>query len=568
MFTLALTPSKIKIQFHMLEIFSILLAIIFIAKYIEDTTEISFVLSIIFLAYIANLLFDLSLLKENFHSIVMLMLPIILIPDVLGLSTNELKESKSSIFFLAFFGVLISIALAVSFTLGIGTLKMLSFAQLLLLFIPLMATDLVSVGAVFARFNLPSKLRLYAEGETLFNDITAMTLFFFVALPLASGEALYLTSLLALTLQNLLFSLGIGLFFGFVGYTLFSYARDNIEEFLSVYLLGALAFLLSEELHLSGVLSVVVAVMAFKYFFNKEGHYQRKNYAAALLHLSAPKPNQELSLRAYKKESHYLGFFANAVIFTSLATVIEIELLWRYAFEIAYVFILTTLIRALLLLLFSRLYKEPLRWANILTLAGIKGGLAIIMVISLGESFAFSEMFLSITLGVVILSIFVNTLLLSIYLKKERQNLLIDKAKEHHLLIKEAHDIFSKEPKSGALNEVVFEDVITQEIIRASRYKDSFLIVAFRLEAHDAKKIKQHFVRDGDYFGKIDAITYGVLMPHTKVAELISFTNRTHSLLRHTHVSVAEYTPNDTIEILYEKINSGFSHTASQSKEL
>lgn len=551
----------------MLEIFSILLAIIFIAKYIEDTTKISFVLSIIILAYIANILFDLSLLKENFHSIVMLMLPIILIPDVLGLSSSELKESKSSIFFLAFFGVLFSIALAVSFTLGIGALKMLNFAQLLLLFIPLMATDLVSVGAIFSRFSLPSKLRLYAEGETLFNDITAMTLFFLVALPLANGEVLYLSSLLAMSLQNLLFSLSIGLFFGFVGYTLFSYSKDNIEEFLSVYLFGAFAFLLAEKLHLSGVLSVVIAVMAFKYFFNKDGHYERKNYAAALLHLNTPRPNMELSLRAYKKESHYLGFFANAVIFTSLATVIEIELLWRYAFEIFYVFILTTLIRALLLLLFSRLYKEPLRWVNVLTLAGMKGGLAVIMVISLGESFALSEMFLSITLGVVILSIFINTLLLSLYLKKQSSQLLIDKAKEHHLLIKEAKDIFSKEPISGALNEVVFEDIVAHEIIRASRYKDSFLLVAFHLEIHDAKKIAQHFVRSGDYFGKIDTNTYAVLMPHTELEDLLSFTQRAHTLLRHTQVSVAQYTPNDTLEILYEKLKSGFSHTTQQNKE-
>jgi CPA1 family monovalent cation:H+ antiporter len=488
------------------------------------------------------------------------MLPIILIPDVLGLSSSELQENRSSIFFLAFFGVVFSVAAAVGVSFSIGFFNELSFTYLMLLFIPLMATDLVSVGAIFSKFNLPAKLKLYAEGESLFNDITAMTLFFFIAIPLAYADAIEIASLVTLTLQSLLFSLFIGLFFGFFGYLLFKNARDSIEEFISVYLMASFAFLLAEELSYSGVLSVVVAVIAFKYLFNKEGHYKKRNYAAALLHLSTQKQDSTLSLRAYKKESHTLGFFANAVIFSAIATVVDLEILWTYSGEILYVFALTTLIRAVLLTAFARYHKHPLRWANVLTLAGMKGGLAIIMVISLSESFAHKEMFLAITLGVVILSIFINTLLLMLYLHFQKDQLVIDKAKEHHLLIREAKDIFQKEQESNAYNEIIFEDLVENEIQRANRYKQQFLLVAFKAEKSNAKKIEQKLLRQGDYFGKIDDSTYAILMPHTSLDMLFSFTQRLQKLIHHTTISIAEYTQNDTKELMYEKIISGFEH--------
>ena len=552
----------------MLEIFSILLALVFLSKYIEDRMHISFVLIIVVLAYGANAIFDLSLLRENFHSIIYLMLPIILIPDVLGLSSSELKENKSSILFLAFFGVLLSIGGAVGVSLGFGFLSELGAAHLILLFTPLMATDVVSVGAIFSKFHLPAKLKLYAEGESLFNDITAMTLFFFIAIPLIEGETFYLPSLLSLTLLTLLASLAIGLLFGFGGYLAFKSSRDNLEEFITVYLMASLAFLLAEYFHLFGLLSVVIAVITFKYLFNKEGDYKKKNYAAALLHLSTQKSDSTLSLRAYKKESHSLGFFANAVIFTSIATVIDVELLWRYKYEILFVFLLTTLLRYLLIVAFTRYEKHPPHWGNILTLAGMKGGLAIIMVISLQDSFAYKEMFMTITLGVVLLSVFVYTLALMLYLPQHKEDLMLDQAKEHHLLIKEAKDIFQKEQQTGAYNEIIFEDFVEHEIQRASRYDQQFVLIAFKVDKSLAQKVHEKLLRKGDVFGKIDTHTYAILMPHTRLEVIIIFTQRLQKVIQHSNISIAEYLPNDTKEIMYEKIFTAFKHKSSISIEV
>ena len=551
----------------MLEIFSIILTLIFISKFIEDRTNISFVLVIIVLAYVSNAFFDLSLLKENFHAIIYLMLPIILIPDVLGLSSSELKENKSSIFFLSVIAVLTAIGISVLVTATIGFFPEFSPAYLILLFTPLMATDVVSVGAIFTRFNLPTHLKLYAEGESLFNDITAMVLFFFVALPLAHGEDIFISSLMTLTLTTLLFSFLLGVIIGLGGYFIFNNSRDNLEEFISVYLMAAFSFLFAENLHLSGIFAVIVAVITFKYLFNEAGHYKKKNIAAAYLHLNK-KTKSSLSLRAYVKESHYLGFFANAVIFTAIATVIDLELLLKYGDEIFYVFLLTTLIRYVTLLLFTYYKKHPLRWANILTLAGMKGGLALIMVISLADDFAYKEMFVTITLGVVILSLFLNTFALMLYLHFQKKQLLLDKADEHHLHLLDVKELFQKEPNTNAYNEIMFEDLVENEIARASRYKQEFLLVGFYADRLTAQEVGTHVVRSGDYYGKIAQNSYAILMPHTYLEEMINFTPRLQKTLKHKNISIVQYMPNDTKELLYEKLFDGFKHNNKVAIEI
>ena len=118
----------------MLEVFTIILTIILISKYLEDTLKIPFVLIVIIFSYIANHFFTLSLLGENFEAIMYMMLPIILIPDVLGLSRSELKENLPDIFYLAVVAVIISIVLAVGFTYLFETKYNLTLFELLILF--------------------------------------------------------------------------------------------------------------------------------------------------------------------------------------------------------------------------------------------------------------------------------------------------------------------------------------------------------------------------------------------------------------------------------------------------
>lgn len=538
----------------MLEIFFLILLLILISKFIEDRLNIPFVLVIIILAYITNHFFDLSLLGANFESIIYMMLPIILIPDVLGISRSELKENGSSIFYLAVVAVVISIVAAVAFTYYIDTSYHFSLVELAVLFTPLMATDVVSVSAIFSKFKLPEKLKLFAEGESLFNDITAMVIFFFVAIPILHGEEMNFLTFMGNISYTIGVSIIIGLAVGFVGYALFKIAADTFEEFITIYLMASLSFLGADYYHLSGILAVVISVLLFKYLFDKEGHYKKRNYTTILKHFNT-KSSSESSFRAYRKEAYYIGLFANAVIFISIANVIDIELLFKYKIEILYTFLLTTFIRYFVILALVRYRKLSLMWNNILTLSGMKGGLALIMIVSLNDTFPYKEMFLAIVLGVVILSIFIYTISLMIYMYFNREHLIKDTALEYHIVFKDLKNLLEKEEKTGAYNEMVFEDFVEKEISRAQRYQYVFSLVAFKTQKELLQNLDFDFIRDTDYFGKIDENTYAVLLTHSTVHESLILANKFANNLK--HVSVAQYTTGDNKEMLYDKLYYG-----------
>ena len=545
----------------MLEIFSIILTLIFIAKFIEDTLKVPFVLSIIILSYVANSFFNLDLLGNNFESIMYLMLPIILIPDVLGLSRSELKENLPSIFYLAVVAVLLSIAIAVGITYFIDDTYHLSLFELLIIFTPLMATDVVSVGAIFSKFKLPQQLKLLAEGESLFNDITAMIIFFFIAIPFLAGNSPTPMELVVTTSYTLFISIFVGACLGLVGYYSFKIAQDNFSQFIAIYLMASLAFLVADKIDLSGILAVIVSILLFKYLFDKEGHYKQKKYNIIVKHLNSSS-SSELSFRSYKKEAYYVGLFANAVIFISIANVVNLEMFFKYQTEIIYTFLLTTVIRYLVILALSIYKKFSFKWTNILTLSGMKGGLALIMIVSLSDTFVYKEMFIAIILGVVILSIFVYTLMLMSYLYFEKNAMLLDTAKEKNIILKDMHELLAKESLTGAYNEVIFEDIIEKEINRAERYNFLFSVIAFKSDPKSLKKIEQVYLRSSDYFGKVEHDTYAVLMTHSSIDGALSYAKKLETVLQHQHIAISQYMPGDSVDAIFDKL-----HIALQDKK-
>ena len=299
--------------------------------------------------------------------------------------------------------------------------------------------------------------------------------------------------------------------------------------------------------------NVIVSVLVFKYLFDKEGHYKHKNFIIIIKHLNATSSN-EISFRSYKKEAYYIGLFANAVIFISIANVVNIDMYFKYKTEILYAFFLTTLIRYFVVWMMVRYRGFTLKWNNILTLSGMKGGLALIMIVSLSDDFVYKEMFIAVVLGVVILSIFVYTVLLMGYLYFEKDAMLLDTAKEHQLILKDIHELLAKEKETGAYNEVIFEDFVEKEIHRAERYNFLFSIIAFKTDTATLKKIEMLYLRSSDYFGKIDNTTYAILLTHSTVETSLVYAKKLEKSLHHKHIAISQYMPGDTVELLYDKL--------------
>lgn len=549
----------------MLLLFTLILSVVLLARFFEERLRIPFALSSIALAYLANLWFDLEAFGEFFPEIVYLMLPIILIPDVLGISRTELKNNLYAILYLSIIAVVVSISIAIGVTWLLAPQYQLAIGMMLALFAPLMATDVVSVSSIFGRFKLPEKLKLYAEGESLFNDITAMIIFFFIALPLISGHE-FSVSQLHLILGKMFFeSVLIGLVVGLFGYYAFKFFSDSVEQFLTLYIMAGMAFLISEHFHVSGILGVVVTILLFKFLFDKEGQYKKMDALALYGYLNSESAS-EGSFRAYRKEAHYLGLFANGVIFVAIASVVDLQLLWQYRLEILAVFLLTTVIRFLVVVPLIGWNKHPARWAGALTFAGMKGGLAIIMAFALPENFVYKEAFMAIVVGVVILSMFVNTAFLIPYLKYHNAGFALDKADDQNqLTTQEAREelklLLEKDAATQAYNSLVFEDLIEKEIARSQRYQTPFAILSFETDSVQTIKRKiRPVLRKSDYFGKLADNRYAILATHTDIDAAMIVAQKLRKRLSGStqHIAVAEYSTGDTLEMLYDKLEAAF----------
>ena len=127
-----------------------------------------------------------------------------------------------------------------------------------------------------------------------------------------------------------------------------------------------------------------------------------------------------------------LALIVNGVLFVSLANIINIDLLIKYKTEIFYIFLITIFSRMLILgkfMIFSnftnKIPKISLKWFVILNLAGIKGGLSIVMlhILSLTiPNFEYLELFNAIVSGVILLSIFIYIPLLILFISINKQS--------------------------------------------------------------------------------------------------------------------------------------------------
>ncbi len=415
----------------MLLLLTILLVFILLSRVIENHTKIPTTLSLIVLSFLLSYFFPhiFSLSSDEFDEILYLMLPIILLPDILNISAHELKIHYKEILYLAFFAVIGSIGIALFITPYLLPEHQWTVGMLIALFSMLMATDAITVTSIMSKFTLPYKLKIYAESESLFNDVTALIIFYFIAMPMISGDSLTLIELNITLLKVLSLSTIIGLFVACIGYFIMKILRNSFDQLIVIYLIVVVSFLIAEHFKIAGILSIVSAVLTFKYlvkneFINKKFTFRKKEHSApSLFHLVKQSPTlTKKHYREYKKESEYIGVFANAVVFIMVANIIDLFFLLEYLKEIIIVFVLTTIIRLFFISLMTWKLDLSFKWTVALTYSGTKGALAIIMVHSLPESFIYKEMFNAIVFGNVLLSTFIYTLLLMIYINKNKQN--------------------------------------------------------------------------------------------------------------------------------------------------
>lgn len=449
--------------------------ILFLALQLEEKLKVPSPLGLITLSFLAHLGFQkvpvLTGDAEHFAALVILLLPILLISDSLELRIADLKKHGLSLLYLTVVAVVLSVMMALLMSGWIFADYNLSSAAVVVLFAMVLATDPVSVVSIFSKFELPHQLKILAEGESLFNDATALIIFVFVGLFALGGGEITATYVTEISLAVIFGSLVVGVAVGFVGLTLMKTTENRIAEMMVLVITGYGSFELSEHfyvllnlfgahshMHLSGILSCIFATITVHHVMTQaiadendqisrdeaelEKEARNQGITASMLgsvlgRIKATLDERERHLRT-QEDVQLLALVANTILFVAMAEMIDSALLWEYKVEILAMFLATTFIRAVMMGLFAwianrteKMSNISFRWWGVLTFAGIKGGLSIVMLTMIPASFEYLEMFKAVVIGVIMLSTFLYSGALIFIIGSNKERFLAEKLAEH-----------------------------------------------------------------------------------------------------------------------------------------
>jgi CPA1 family monovalent cation:H+ antiporter len=334
------------------------------------------------------------------EAVLFVFLPVLLFESAFNLDARRLLKNLAPIAMLAVPALLMSMAIVggiVHWALGLPLGVALLFGALI------SATDPVAVVALFREIGAPKRLNLLVEGESLFNDGTALVVFSLILGIIEAGE-LTGASLLEGVMNFFVVALGgiaIGIALGVVFSKLISRVyEDRFVEITLTTILAHSSFLLAEHLHVSGVMATVAAGLTM-------GSYGRLMVSPPVLQ----------HLEAFWE---YFAFICNSLIFLLVGLSIEVtDLLSNYkAILLAAVAVLAG--RAIAVYstlpvverLFRRVEHVSMAFRTVMVWGGLRGALAIVMALSIPHGLPQRDFLMTLTLGIVLFSLLINGLTL------------------------------------------------------------------------------------------------------------------------------------------------------------
>lgn len=317
-----------------------------------------------------------------------LFLPVLLFEAALNTDATELREEKRPVALLATLGFAVMAGVT-----GAVLHAFLGWPWALSLLVGTMfsITDTVAVLAVFKSLHVPSRLATLVEGESLFNDGTALVVFK-VLLGVVLTGAFHPA---ATAFQLVVVSIGgaaLGALLGLLCSWVLAQTQDHLTEILLSTLLAVGTYYLAEQFHVSGVIAVVLAGLVV-------GNYGWRR---------ALPPSSQIALGSFWE---YAAFGVNSVVFILVGLSIDLGKLSAYVPAILLSFAAFNLGRAVLIYggfaLARRFQSRPLpfKWQHVMFWGNIKGSLTMVLAISLPHTVPHREAILTITFGVVLLSL-------------------------------------------------------------------------------------------------------------------------------------------------------------------
>ncbi len=349
-------------------------------------------------------------------------LPILIFESAYNINTRHLMENIRSISLLSIVSLLISI-----FFIGFTIYFVFNFFGfhvpliLALLFGALIsATDPVAVLALFKDYGAPRRLSLIFEGESLFNDGTAVAAFL-VLLEIALNGFHGFTSIaegLFLFTTMLFGGIAFGIVMGVVFSKAIEWTRNNESVSITLmFVLAHLTFVLTEliseylvlggyNIKLSAIISTLIAAMV-------AGNYGRTKIS----------PHAEEFIEKFWSQA---AFMANSMVFLLIGLIfanINIHpgaFLWSILGAIVIVAIGRALSVYPVIGFLNWTKKEqhiPLSWQHLLSWGSLRGALAIMVVLLIPDTLTFpgweqpytpKEFIMALTIGCIYATLFIK----------------------------------------------------------------------------------------------------------------------------------------------------------------
>lgn len=336
----------------------------------------------------------------------LVIIPVLIFDSGRKLSIGQIKNEAIPIGYFAIIGVIITILII---GIGVNVIFQIPLIDALLLGTILAATDPVAVGVIFKKFPIPQRLNLIIEGESLFNDATGVISFNVVIAIIFSGVAFSLVDTSISFIWSMVGAIAFGTALGWIGgRILHNWKADEYVDFTFSLGLAIGGFILADHfLHISPIVTTLFTAM-----FLVTQHKEVSTGIRKLFH----------------KYWDYLGFVTNSILFF----VIGIPLLAVESYQSSAVPLILILVTPFVIMMFSRavvIYsgsaflrifrvRIPLQWQNVLIIGGLRGGIAVALVLSLSSEYQFKDLFISIVVPLIAINLVVNPILLNLYLKK------------------------------------------------------------------------------------------------------------------------------------------------------
>ena len=225
------------------------------------------------------------------------------------------------------------------------------------------ATDPAGVIALVRESGLNERLGTVLEGEAVLNDAVAIVLFALAVVPppdlvVTAGTFVWL----------LVGGAAAGCAIGAAVAYLLSGVSDPVVEAIGSIVAAAAAYLAAESVNGSGVIGVVAAGVVFAEFAGR-----RLTPAGA---------------ETVRTVWDVIAFLANSALFLLVGLVVPLPLLARYAALIGGVVVAALVARAIIVYGFAALFAGrsaplPMAWRHVMVWGGLRGGVAVALVLTL-----------------------------------------------------------------------------------------------------------------------------------------------------------------------------------------